>query len=242
MNFTREPIIETVVTPKEGSKLLVRNSKAAGQEEYLVDAIEIVSFGKAFFFRSLESPKSFLVPVSDYELLEMKEARMVLKGVGFEKTIKIGGGKEARKEPIEPATPIPVEGEVEAAPVPSQPPSQESNKREHRKRIRRNKRHRDDRTFSPPVAQSPEVVFPEGEQSEGEKKEAEPIAVVRKLIPPPSGLIKEKLSRFKESLEAELLSSSEAVIPEPEVKKEEKSEEKKEAEEFFPPFSQDDLE
>lgn len=95
MDFTREPIIETIITPKEGYKLVIRSSKTAGQEEYFVDAVEIVAFGDALFFRSMERPKAFLVPVSDYEILEVREARMVLKNVGLDRSIKIGGGKEA---------------------------------------------------------------------------------------------------------------------------------------------------
>ncbi len=95
MDFTREPIIETIITPKDGCKLVVRNSKSAGQEEYFIDALEMVSFGHSLFFRSLERPKAFLVPVSDYEVLEVREARMVLKNVGPDRSIKIGGGREA---------------------------------------------------------------------------------------------------------------------------------------------------
>ena len=79
VNFTREPIKETVITPKDGCKLVVRNSKGVGQEDYFVDALEVVSFGSALFFRSLERPKAFLLPVSEYEVLEVKETRMVLK-------------------------------------------------------------------------------------------------------------------------------------------------------------------
>lgn len=94
MDFTREPVIETVVTPKEGCKLVIRNSKGSGQEEYFVDAVEIITFGQAIFFRSLERPKPFIVPASDYEVLEVREARMVLKNVGLERSIKIGGGRE----------------------------------------------------------------------------------------------------------------------------------------------------
>ena len=94
MEFTRQPIIETVITAKEGFKLVVRSSKNASQEEYFVDAVEVVSFGNAFFFRSMEKPKAFLAPVTDYEVLEVREARMVLKNVGLDKAIKIGGGKE----------------------------------------------------------------------------------------------------------------------------------------------------
>lgn len=111
VDFTREPIIETIITPKEGCKLVVRSSKNAGQEEYFVDAVEVVSFGQASFFRSLERPKPFLVPIADYEILEVREARMVLKSVGIDRSIKIGGGREAvsrmvkgEKEPVEAAT------------------------------------------------------------------------------------------------------------------------------------------
>lgn len=95
MDFTREPIIETVITPKDGCKLVVRSSKSNGQEEHFVDAIEVVSFGHSFFFRSQERPKTFLVPATDYEILEVREARMVLKNVGIDRAIKIGGGREA---------------------------------------------------------------------------------------------------------------------------------------------------
>jgi hypothetical protein len=78
--FTREPIIETVITARSGFRLVVRNSKCA-QEENLVDALEVVSFGHALFYRCNERPKAFLVPVSDYEIYEVRETRLVLKHV-----------------------------------------------------------------------------------------------------------------------------------------------------------------
>lgn len=112
MDFTREPIIQTIITPKEGCKLVVRSSKNAGQEEYFVDAVEVVSFGHASFFRSLERPKPFLVPIADYEVLEVREARMVLKSVGIDRSIKIGGGRESVSRAIKGAdkeVPVPVE-------------------------------------------------------------------------------------------------------------------------------------
>jgi hypothetical protein len=95
VDFTREPIIETVITPKEGCTLVVRSSKSSGQEEYFVDAIEVVIFGNAIFFRSRERPKAFLVPATDYEVLEVRETRLVLKNVGLDRSIKIAGGREA---------------------------------------------------------------------------------------------------------------------------------------------------
>lgn len=96
MNFTREPIIETIITPKDGYKLIVKNSGNAAAEEHSVDAVEVVSFGKSFFFRSMEKPKAFLLPVSDYEVVEVKETRVVLKKATVEKSIKIGGGKKEK--------------------------------------------------------------------------------------------------------------------------------------------------
>lgn len=84
--------------------MIVRSSSGAHQEEYNVDAVEIVSFGSAFFFRSQERPRSFLVPVSDYEVIEGKETRSVLKKASVEKSIKIAGGRR-EKEPSLPDAP-----------------------------------------------------------------------------------------------------------------------------------------
>lgn len=102
MDYTREPIIETIITPRDGSKLTIRNSKVKEAPEYSVDAVEVVSFGNSFFYRSMERPKSFLVPVSDYEVVETKETRVVLKNATIDKSIKIAGGrvkKETKDEP-----------------------------------------------------------------------------------------------------------------------------------------------
>jgi hypothetical protein len=130
VDFTREPIIETVITPKEGYKLVVRNSKGVGQEEYFVDAVEVVTFGNAIFLRSLERPKAFMVPASDYEILEAREARIVLKNVGLDRSIKIGGGREA-------ALRAPKEAPEEKAEVALKPEEARSETRGDRKKDRR---------------------------------------------------------------------------------------------------------
>lgn len=93
MDFTREPIIETVITPREGYRLVVRSSKGAGYEEHFVEALEVVSFGTSVFFRCVERPKPFIVPVADYEVLEVREPRMVLKAPNEQ------GAKAAREKP-----------------------------------------------------------------------------------------------------------------------------------------------
>lgn len=97
MNYTREPIIETVITPREGCKLILRNSKGLQQEDYYVDAVEVISFGNSIFFRSIERPKSFLLPANDYEVIEVKETRMILKSISSDKSIKIKSTKEDEK-------------------------------------------------------------------------------------------------------------------------------------------------
>lgn len=99
MDFTREPIIETVITPREGYRLVVRNSKNASQEEHFVDAVEVVSFGNAFFFRSIERPRPFMVPIGDYEVLEVRESRIVLKTPHMQEgSVKIGPPQRESKE------------------------------------------------------------------------------------------------------------------------------------------------
>jgi hypothetical protein len=202
VNFTREPIIETVITPREGCKLVVRNSKGGGQEEYFVDAVEVVSFGHSFFFRSLERPKSFLVPVSDYEVLELKETRMVLKNVGVERSIKIGGGRET------PVRAQPREGGEEAPrPEISQEggqPMPQDRKQRDRRRGRRGRRggggSMEGRHEAPLPEERAEPPVP---LPEGVEKSAEEVApsFISKLFPPPPTLIKETLSRYKPSEE-----------------------------------------
>ncbi len=209
MNFTREPIIETIVSPKEGYKLLVRNSKGEASEEYFVDAVEVVSFGRAFFFRSLEKPKAFLVPASDYEILEVKEARVALKNVSHEKTIKIGGGREASVRPVqrEPKE-VPVAEEAESAtPGPEETALETAveSRMDHRKRDRRRHRRRrgsDSQDFSDRHRHDQhEKSSEDNAVTEEENKPAMP--TFSSLIPPPPTLISETLSRYREKELAE---------------------------------------
>lgn len=97
MDFTREPIIETVITPRDGHRIVVRSSKNPGQEEFFVDALEVVTFGHSCFFRSLERPRAFIVPVSDYEVLEVREPRIPLKAPSIDGVVKIGGSQGSNK-------------------------------------------------------------------------------------------------------------------------------------------------
>lgn len=202
MDFTREPIIETVITPKEGCKLVVRSSKNSGQEEYFVDAVEVVCFGSALFYRTQERPKAFLVPVSDYEILEVREARMVLKNVGVERTIKIGGGK-AHKEVAQEKVEAPMLAESAQADGSASTSEIKQDGRVDKKRDkRRHSRRRRGREDGAPeetegtVTENAEAA-PNGS---AEKKESVsvPLPPPAILAPPPM-LISETLARYKDN-------------------------------------------
>ncbi len=214
MDFTREPIIETVITPKEGFKLVVRSSKNVGQEEYFVDSLEVVSFGNAFFLRSVEKPKAFLVPASDYEVLEVREARIVLKNVGTDRSIKIGGGREApiktqkeisdhrehREVPVPPETLV-GEGESQPSEQAELPPKTEGGRGERkrdRRRHYRRRRGRDEEGREQAPTGTEAAATPE-EQEIGEDKEG------KVLIPPPSASIEDNPEALKQT--SALLSS-----------------------------------
>ena len=170
MNFTRDPIIETVITPREGCKLVIRSSKGTGQEEYLVDAVEVVSFGHSFFFRSPERPKSFLVPISDYEVFETKETKLTLKKASSERSIKIGGGKEPSKSKTEDSA---------------------EEKKPKRRRSRKSKA----RTDTPTPGTEGSEDAPQTENQDAEEVKAP--SFISKLFPPPTTLIKETLGKYK---------------------------------------------
>ncbi|MDN3507987.1 MAG: hypothetical protein P0S94_03590 [Simkaniaceae bacterium] len=172
MNFTRDPIIETVITPKDGYKLVLRSSKRDGAEEYSVEAIEVVCFGSALFYRSLERPKSFLVPVSDFEVVETKETRVVLKNATIEKSIKIAGGKVDKKE--------------------------EEPKKKARRSSRRTKT--PDEHTSVDKTDVKKEIKAKTKEAPKEKAVRAP-GPFRPLLPPPTSLISDKIQEEKERLQ-----------------------------------------
>ena len=216
MDFTRQPIIETVITPKEGCNLVVRSSKGNGQEEYFVEALEVVVFGNAIFYRSMERPKSFLLPASDYEVLEVRETRMALKNVGIERTIKIGGGREqqskTQKEPVvEKEAPAPVEDEAEMAVSADGKQDGRVDKKRDKRRHSRRRRGRGDETPEEMAAQAGEeqtreepvenISHKEDAPSKKEEKRTSstPPPAPPTLLPPPTTLISETIARYKDN-------------------------------------------
>jgi len=216
--------------PREGCKLLVRNSKGGGQEEYYVESIEVVSFGRSHFYRSQERPKSFLVPVNDYEILEVKEVRVSLKNVApDERSIKIGGGREGPPRPARETSPESDSFEPSEREHPEQqrPPMDRDRGRSKRRRGRRGGGGggRPEGSMSDmrePLLPPLEEPFPPeaAPLMEGERKAP---SFISKLFPPPPTLIKDSLSRYK---------TAEEEPEEPFAPKEEKLEETL----FEPPF------
>ncbi|SYX08608.1 hypothetical protein C834K_0124 [Chlamydia poikilotherma] len=95
MYFTRDPVIETVITSREGYKLSVRNTKHLSQDPFVVEAVEVISLGNTCFFRNCDHSKPFIVPAGDYEVMEIRDTKINLKAVGLDRGIKIAGGREA---------------------------------------------------------------------------------------------------------------------------------------------------
>jgi hypothetical protein len=177
VDFTREPLVETVITPKEGFKLIIRASSGNLDEEYSVGAVEVVSFGNCYFFRSLEKPKTFLLPMTKYEVVETRETRTVLKKPQIEKNIKIGGGKKVDKEDKEEL-------------------GKEEPKKREKKRSRKRRSINDEKVKEETPKESTEAI---AEGNKDEKKE-EFVAPRRTLLPPPTSLISDQIDRYKNYL------------------------------------------
>lgn len=204
MDFTREPIIETIITPKEGHKLTLRNTKISGADEYSVDALEVVTFGGMPFYRSTERPKSFLVPISDFEVMEVRELKVPLKNASFDKTIKIASKKESKDSKPK---------AKESATSEDTSENEEPKKKRTRRRGRKGKS--SDETAAEPTDNAPASKDDSQEQIKASEKSIKPESVKeatneqnseeskapkKRLVPPPTTLISETISRYKNIL------------------------------------------
>ena len=200
MDFTREPIIETVITPKEGCKLVIRSSRGAGQEEFFVDAVEVVSFGQSFFFRSMERPKSFIVPVTDYEVLEVRETRMVLKSVHVEKSVKPASHVRSAKEITEKKGVKKAPEPTNDSPVVEPKPEKKREKRRssRRRRLREEKATTGEEKASLVDTEDSEPISSQQEIQLEEVAMKEVPPPFSAILPPPDTLIAETISRYRD--------------------------------------------
>ncbi|EPP36522.1 hypothetical protein BOKEGFJH_00891 [Chlamydia avium] len=239
MYFTRDPVIETVITSREGYKLSVRNTKHLSQDPFIVEAVEVISLGNTCFFRNCDHSKPFIVPAADYEVMEIRDTKINLKAVGLDRGIKIAGGREAliklpKSAPVVTVDENSVEVVEETTVEPSSSPSHSNPHKEKKERKgdkwkEKKKQCRRKSSKESPSASSSEVaevshegVSPEDpqENSAGERKVGEQKKF--SLLPPPTKLISEIMSQstvdpevvtadLDESLQALVSGSSEVI-------------------------------
>ncbi|NDE63140.1 MAG: hypothetical protein EB053_02160 [Chlamydiae bacterium] len=204
MNFTREPIIESIISARDGYKLSIKSTKVSDTREILVDAVEIVSFGNSHFFRCQEKPKPFFFPVGDYEVSEVKETRFVLKNSTLEKSVKIQSSKEHLHKTSKEASEEEESEEEESSWEPSEEPSEDfsavtAQREEKKSKRNRRKRDRQKQRFTPAETVQEEVST-EGDKGGDTKDEAavsSPTSIAPKFISPPPALIISTLSHRK---------------------------------------------
>lgn len=187
------------------------SSHTAGQEEFFVDAVQVVSFGHSFFFRSLERPKTFMVPASDYEIVEVREPRLVLKNVGVDRSIKIAGGREgsmrsAPRERSQESAPPRQEAETDSQQegdenrATAQGGSQDGRRRDRRRNVRR-RRGRDEGPEGESAPREPSSEQPASEHR-GESSAAQQVvttSILHALLPPPPRLISETIEQYRDT-------------------------------------------
>ena len=190
MDFTREPVVESVITPKEGHRLVVRSSKAAGLEEFFVNILELVSFGDSFFFRSLEKPKSFLLSATDYEIIEINEPSMVFKKARQESSRKID--EESETEPEE----EPKEEKTEIDSRPEKKRKESFSARRNRRQVKKNVKDKED---------VEKIGTTEVEIKEEKLKKAiiDP-STIPSLLPPPPMLVSDSIKQQEDAQQIDL--------------------------------------
>ncbi len=220
MYFTRDPVIETVITSREGYKLSIRNSKHLSQDPFVVEAVEVIRLGGTSFFRNCDHSKPFLVPAADYEVMEVRDAKINLKAVGLDRGVKIVGGREAllkmpRVAPVasvqEESSSSLEEGIIEDPVVATPSPASAApmSKKEKRKEFKNEKwkekkkqgRRRNSKEIADAVGSSQDMIDTITEEclQESSPEERDPCERRFALIPPPTRLISEGPEEPKES-------------------------------------------
>lgn len=211
MHFTREPIVESIISARDGYKLVLKNSKATSNSEISTEVVEIVSFSGTIFFRSQDRSKNFLLPATDFEISEVKDSRLVLKNISLEKSSKLQNpARETSAHDISEETSeevvVSADSDADVASVSSSNNSNQTRLERRRERRRnRRRRHSEDKTSEDKKEGSSEAVIENHQESTDHVDETEqsiPAAAVviptLNLIPPPTTLISQTLARYKE--------------------------------------------
>lgn len=232
MHFTREPIVESVLSARDGYKLVLKNSKLASTTEISAEVIEIVSFAGTVFYRSQDRSKNFLLPASDFELSEVKDGRLVLKNISLEKSNKLqnlqretlSADSEFQDEAVKGEEGSQVDNEGSSL-VTAEPKNNRLERRRERRRNRR-RRHNEDKKEGPVTEAAPQDEVVEKGHAEDN---TQPVVPTLNLIPPPPTLISQTLARYKDK--AQEVEASPAIVVEDNFEKQS----------FEPPLEPEDL-
>jgi hypothetical protein len=201
MNFTREPILETIISAKEGFKLKIKSTKNEGGTEFLVDAVEVVCLGTTFFYRSGEPSHTFFIPAQDFEICQVREARLLLK-TPTEKAIKIAGGAEGGEKSKEhnQQNSKPHKEKVQEKKVEQN--KQEPNKQEPKGEANVQKKHQEQKEVKQKQEKKPHPIHHQKKSiqtnadAEIAPKEAAP-SIFSHLLTPPEALISESIHKYQ---------------------------------------------
>jgi len=203
VNFTREPIIESIISARDGYKLSIKSTKFNENKEVLVDAVEIVSFGSSQFFRCQEKPKPFIFPVADFEISEVKETRFILKNSSLEKSVRIQSSKEhlhkTSKDVQEEEFVVEQDQEEELLEESSEETAAAPREDKKSKRNRRKRDRQKQQRYTPEEVLHEEVSTEsdKGGDTKDETLVSSPTSTTPKFISPPPALIISSLSHRK---------------------------------------------
>lgn len=233
MHFTREPIIESILSARDGYKLVLRNSKTASSAEISAEVIEIVSFAGTVFYRSQDRSRNFLLPAIDFEIVEVKDARLVLKNISLEKSSKLQNPpketvlEEASDELHDDAV-VGNDQEVQASATTAN--SSQNSRLERRRERRRNRRRRhneeknteekkDGSVDTAQEQESSESLADGGSLLDNVSPQPSIQIPTLNLIPPPTTLISQTLARYKEKLPEQEASNESPIVEEVDERK-----------------------
>jgi hypothetical protein len=224
VHFTREPIIESILSARDGYKLVLKSSKTNSSAEISAEVVEIVSFAGSVFYRSQDRSKNFLLPAADYEINEVKDARLVLKNISLEKSNKLSNPQkeqvvsDSESEAQEDLSHEMSEDQDQAQQTQSAPQAQSNSRLERRRERRRNRRrrHSEERSQEDKKDLSAELSQEQTDIASGEENQESiapmPVPTLN-LIPPPTTLISQTLARYKEKqVETEQVDSSTTIV------------------------------
>lgn len=212
MHFTREPIIESILSARDGYKLVLKNSKTPSSSEISSEVIEIVSFSGTVFYRSQDRSRNFLLPATDFEIVEVKDSRLVLKNISLDKSSKLPNppreqiSDESADEGQEDQSSSDQDIQAQQTSVSASQNSRLERRRERRRNRRR--RHNEEKNAdekresasdTPSELENHEEVALQSETSDEGSSTSMPMLIpTLNLIPPPTTLISQTLARYKE--------------------------------------------